>query len=427
MADIKLKDKQATETTYSGVSKVLIPKADGSGNQEFSIGGGGGNFNINQIVNGDTSTLQITDASGGVTDTPLTITENGITNTPDGIRYNPITVNVSGGGGGGELGWYDVTVDATSASDHFYVGFNAEQNSGLPLLNPDSTDRIRTRFTIPNKTNLLSFHSTGRVPIYTPGGANISTNPLNSIIELGYQPSATANINIFGYKNRLLLIKNDCTITIIYSCLLPDTLITLADGSRKPIKDITYRDELKVWDFDSGEFSTAPICWLTRSGLHNDHMYRLTFSDGSVVDFTGHKSNHKIYNVDKRKFEGVNVTEIGDRIFSENGIVTVTNKEYIEQDVEYYNLITKGNINCFCNGILAADRYGNMYPIDEDMKYVKGGRIIRPYSEFEPHKIKRYWYDTLRLGEIDEDINDTINYIGKLECQMLPLPEKEVN
>lgn len=247
----------------------------------------------------------------------------------------------------------------------------------------------------------------------------LSPNPLNAVLSI---PGRGSVQTTHAGKMQYALILNDCTITIIASCLLPNTQITLADGSRKAIKDLTYEDELKVWDFDKGEFSTAPICWLTKSGLHNEHLYRLTFSDGSVVDFTGHKSNHKIYNVYERCFKGVNEAKIGDKIFSENGMVTITNKEYIEQDVEYYNLITTGTINCFCNGILAADRYGNMYPIDEDMKYIKGDRPIRPYSEFEPHHIKRYWYDNLRLGELTEDINDTINYIGKLECQMLPLP-----
>jgi len=204
------------------------------------------------------------------------------------------------------------------------------------------------------------------------------------------------------------------------SCFLAGTKITMADGSKKNVEELTYDDVVKVWDFDEGKFSTAPICWLTKPGLTNDHYYKLTFSDGSVLRTTGKNSNHKVYNVDERFFKGVDKTKVGDRIYSENGIVTVTSKEYVKEEVPYYNLITSLKINCVADGILTSDRYGNMYPIDETMKYVKEGRVIRPYSEFEAAGIDRYWYDNLRLGEVDETIETTKDYIYKCESQMLP-------
>ena len=353
------------------------------------------NQNVNKVVVNNQTIIDLT----GDTATAADVAQGKTFHDASGALQ---TGTSSGGGGEPWSGWFNVTVDGTS----MYAGTSewkyCDQN-----LNSIRFTAYRGIYTIPELTKVITY----RFPIGYLSA--ISSNPLNAFATSSTVGSTTQYATIF--------IKEDCTLTIIGSCLLPDTLITLADDTRKPIKDITYSDRLKVWDFDKGEFSSAPICWLTRSGLTNDHLYRLTFSDGTVVDFTGHKSNHKIYNVDTRKFEGVNVTEVGDRIFSENGIVTVTKKEYIEKEVEYYNLITAGKINCFCGGILAADRYGNMYPIDEEMRYVKNDRETRPYSEFEPHRIKKYWYDNLRLGELTEDINDTVNYIGKLECQMLDL------
>lgn len=202
------------------------------------------------------------------------------------------------------------------------------------------------------------------------------------------------------------------------SCFLAGTEITLADGSKKNVEDIEYSDELKVWNFDTGEYDTASICWLTKPKLKNYHYYQLTFSDGTILKTTGQRSNHKVYNVDERYFKGVNVTEVGDRIFTENGIVTVTNKERIEQEVLYYNLITSLRFGCFANGVLTSDRYGNIYPIDEDMKFIKGDREVRPYSEFEAVGISRYWYDNLRLGENTETLEETKKYIERLESQM---------
>ena len=39
------------------------------------------------------------------------------------------------------------------------------------------------------------------------------------------------------------------------ACFVEGTEITLADGSIKKIEDITYEDELLVWDFDHGCFA----------------------------------------------------------------------------------------------------------------------------------------------------------------------------
>lgn len=202
------------------------------------------------------------------------------------------------------------------------------------------------------------------------------------------------------------------------SCFLKGTKITLADGTTKNVEDITYADKLKVWNFDTGAYDVADICWLTRPKLKNYHYYKLTFSDGTILKTTGQKSNHKVYNVDERYFKGVNVTEVGDRIFSENGIVEVVGKEYIEEEVLYYNLITSKTFGCFANGILTSDRYGNIYPIDENMMFVKNGRPIRPYTEFEEVGISKYWYDNLRLGENTETLEETQKYIQRLESQM---------
>ena len=107
--------------------------------------------------------------------------------------------------------------------------------------------------------------------------------------------------------------------------------------------------------------------------------------------------------------------KVGDKVFSIDGTLTITDVKYVEEECEYYNVMTSGKINCFANGILASDRYGNLYPIS-NMKYVKDDRQIRPYNEFEEVGISRYFYDNLRLGEIDpaqEPLSKTIQYIMK--------------
>lgn len=225
----------------------------------------------------------------------------------------------------------------------------------------------------------------------------------------------------FWSQPPVTIICTDGEIIITPSCFLKGTKILLADGSSKNVEDLTYSDSLKVWDFDNGCLGTANICWLTKPNLKNDHYYKLTFDNGTVLKTTGINSNHRIYSVDQNKFVNVSDSKIGDKVYSIDGVLTIENVEYIEETCEYWNVITSQKYNCFAERILTSDRYGNIYSIDSSMKYIKDDRIIRPYSDYEAVGISRYWYDNLRLGEVNETIEKTKEYIAKCEGQMLPL------
>ena len=219
---------------------------------------------------------------------------------------------------------------------------------------------------------------------------------------------------------------SDGSFTITASCILKGTDILLADGTTKKIENLTYDDVLKVWDFDEGQLGQAKVCWLTRPSLKSDHYYQLTFDNGTVLKTTGINSNHRIFSVDQSRFTNVADAKVGDKVFSIDGTLTITDVKYVEEECEYYNVMTSGKINCFANGILTSDRYGNIYPI-VDMKYVKDGRMIRPYSEYEAVGIDRYWYDNLRLGENTETVEKSKEYVWKCLGQMLPLPDNNQN
>ena len=337
-------------------------------------------------------------------------------NIKSGVSIFGVTGTASGGGGSGSTETCTFNVTLTNPSNYMwlllvYLDINNNvviRNAQNPVFNGDSIIMAKKPFFAQYTSRNGVYGSCSGCEIYSLN----HTGPGQSEI---IQTDAISNLGS-------IVIPTSDIITIVVSCFLPDTLISLADGTKKQIKDLTYSDNLLVWNFNEGKLDTASICWLTKSGLKNDHYYKLTFSDGTILKTTGQNSNHKIYNVDEHFFKGVDKTKIGDRIFSENGIVTVINKEYIEEEVEYYNLITTKYINCFAEGILTSDRYGNMYQHDENMMNIQDGRTIRPYNEFEAVGIKRYWYDTLCLGEVNGTINEIKNYIDKLECQMLTPP-----
>ena len=184
-------------------------------------------------------------------------------------------------------------------------------------------------------------------------------------------------------------------------CLIQDTPITLSDGTYKPIQDITYENELLVWDFDKGEFTSAKPIWIQqeRKAIEYNH---IVFSDGSELNTI---NQHRIFNVEKGMFTYpmTDDTPIGTTTFNDKGeYVTLVSKEVIEKEVNYYNIITDYHINLFAGTILTSCRLSNIYPI-ENMKYVKDNRDIIDYGEFNNIPIEYYY--GLRLGEQPTDIN----------------------
>lgn len=178
----------------------------------------------------------------------------------------------------------------------------------------------------------------------------------------------------------------------VFSCLIAGTLITLADGTKKPIEDITYDDELLVWDFFNGCFTSAKPRWIKikqTAEVYN----KLTFDNGTTLGLVGEggtRGYHRIFNKQACCFThtGVPETPIGTITFAEDKSEPVlVSQELVNETVDYYNIITDKHFNIFANGILTSCRCSNLYKI-ENMRYV-GDRIMsdKEVEEyFERHK-----------------------------------------
>lgn len=169
--------------------------------------------------------------------------------------------------------------------------------------------------------------------------------------------------------------KNHVEITgFVFACLIAGTLITLADDTKKPIEEITYDDELLVWDFYNGCFSFAKPRWIKvkqTAEVYN----KLTFDNGTTLGLVGEGGTHgyhRIFNKQACCFThtGVPETPIGTITFAEDkSEPMLVRQELVNETVDYYNIITDKHFNIFANGILTSCRLSNAYYI-KDMKYV---------------------------------------------------------
>lgn len=157
------------------------------------------------------------------------------------------------------------------------------------------------------------------------------------------------------------------------SCLIKNTLITLSDGTKKYVQDITFDDELLVWDFYEGRFAKAKPMFIKKAELADE--YNLCrFSDGTELGLVGSDGYHRIWNNEANEFThtGKPETPIGTHTFNERGeMPELISQEIIREPVEFYNIITEKHYNLFANGILTSKRWSNRYSI-KDMKYVLG-------------------------------------------------------
>ena len=194
-------------------------------------------------------------------------------------------------------------------------------------------------------------------------------------------------------------------------CLVRGTMITMADMSRMAVENITYNDDILVWDFDLGEFASAKPVWIKKTQTAVVSCL-LTFSDHSELRIVGESPKaHRIFNKEAGKFTygSMPETPIGTTTFNDQGEeITLISKEWIVGEVEFYNVMTDYHMNLFANSILTSMRYNNVYPIT-DMKFVKDSRTLRTADDYP--NVEERLYRGFRLAEQTQSVEEIETHI----------------
>jgi RHS repeat-associated protein len=90
------------------------------------------------------------------------------------------------------------------------------------------------------------------------------------------------------------------------------TLVLMADGSKKPIKDIELGDEVLATDPETGERGPRKV---TRLWVHTDTLLELEV-DGGVLTTT---EDHPFWNATDRQFQRADQLDAGDQLLSDDG------------------------------------------------------------------------------------------------------------
>ncbi|MBR3863372.1 MAG: SipW-dependent-type signal peptide-containing protein [Clostridia bacterium] len=162
------------------------------------------------------------------------------------------------------------------------------------------------------------------------------------------------------------------------SCVTGDTLVTLADGTQKQIKDITANDTLLVWNFFKGEYAAVPSALIVNHGYDDQTIIKLTFEDGTIVKAI---TAHSFFDVNTNKWELIDAKNaynyIGHAFVQATGdgytTVKLVDVEVYEEYTESYSLVSAYHYNFIAENMFSlTNSVHNMLAglmVGEDMTY----------------------------------------------------------
>lgn len=145
-------------------------------------------------------------------------------------------------------------------------------------------------------------------------------------------------------------------------CVAEGTMITLADGTQKPVEQLTGNEMLLVWNMFTGAFDSAPILFIDSDPYAEYEITRLSFSDGTQVKLI---YEHGFWDFDLNKYVYLrnDAAQYIGHTFNkqtedESGNLMWTAVELVAVDVytEYttaWSPVTYGHLCYYVNGMLS--------------------------------------------------------------------------
>lgn len=188
-----------------------------------------------------------------------------------------------------------------------------------------------------------------------------------------YSTELTFGANTFKHRDVVYIVG-------IVECFTTGTMITMADGTERPIEDLQVGDMVLTRNFVTGEFEAAPISLYWYHGTSTFNVLNLSFSDGTVVRVI---NDHGFFDADLNKFVYINEKNytdyLGHRFIKFDGdgsygTVIFEGMEVTTEKTGSYSLRTAINDNAIAEGMLTLtpeDIPGMLtyFEVGEDLKY----------------------------------------------------------
>ncbi len=159
------------------------------------------------------------------------------------------------------------------------------------------------------------------------------------------------------------------------SCLIEGTLITMADGTVKPVEEIVAGDLLLVFNHETGEYDVSFVLFNDAEKLDNYAVIYLEFSNGKTI---GVVSEHGFFDLDLNKYVYIDYSNyqdfIGHHFYSmDSEDVVLTNSYITYEEIRVYSPVTAFELNYFTEGMLSMPGgipgLFNIFDYDSNLKY----------------------------------------------------------
>ncbi len=235
---------------------------------------------------------------------------------------------------------------------------DTKQVYGMPVV-VDNNGTKQMYFTISSTNGYVSTGTSGRTVTVTyeftdPNGKSLTFSKTWQVNYADYKDVAQYSYSDF--------VKGTMTDLLASSsggggCVTPDTLITLADGSKKAVSELTGEERLLVWNKETGKFDSAPIMFVDSETEDEYEVVELHFSDGTKVDVV-YEHGFWDYNLNKYVYLDKNAADyIGHTFAKQNGdeLVKVELVDVvIEKEITTaWSPVTVGHLCYFTNDMLS--------------------------------------------------------------------------
>ena len=267
-----------------------------------------------------------------------------------------------------------------------YLNFGVQKSGGndSPSMTAKATMTVTTGLTSFTVTNQKTMGNSGESTYYV-FNSTLTPNPTLSV---SYSVSSSSNVSShsgsqtskgFYTSNGVYAYRIDYRVNVVATCLVEGTLITLMDGTHKPVENLGYGDLLRVWNFEKGEFDYQfPLAIV--KGEEHGVKYRLTIEDGTYLEVCG---QHDIFDPIAHKFRTYGDGAIHEMSETEDYYVMkdigiddylrmrITNIEIIYEKVTAYCVVTSGTITAFANDMMIGMNTLNLAPIGNENKFTQ--------------------------------------------------------
>lgn len=197
---------------------------------------------------------------------------------------------------------------------------------------------------------------------------------------------------------------HDMYAQVVGTCLAEGTLITLTNGTQKPVEQITYKDLLLVWNFETGSYDYQYPLAIIKGNNHTTK-YRINLEDHTYLEICG---RHDIYDPVAHTFrvygEGA-INEVDQDYYVLKHLTNkayacykITSIEILSEETTAYSIITGGTITAFANDIMVG--YGTL-----NFSRIKNSNSFE--KEFQEDKTLCYTYDRFK----EEMYSDSSKYL----------------